>query len=261
MSSITTSEKDELLRLVREAGTTLLSYRALRDRNPVELGIVSKADGSSVTAADLASNTILTDGISRIFPSDSIHSEEAEAPRGTLERERVWIIDPLDGTKAFIEGRDDFSVLVGLCVRGEAEAGLMFFPALKRLVTAYRGEGAWEDGRRLQVSAVSDPSAGSLYLRNLNHADSRALPPGMDSGRAFLAVASGEICGAVLRVVTHREWDLAAPAAVLREAGARITDERGDPITFDRPLNRYRFVIASNGACHDSLLEIARRDG
>ena len=80
----------------------------------------------------------------------------------------------------------------------------------------------------------------------------------MDSGCAFLSVGRAEFDGLVLKIVNHREWDLAAPWVVITESGGTISDEFGHPITFNNPTMPYRYFVASNGKIHGQLLELIR---
>ena len=80
----------------------------------------------------------------------------------------------------------------------------------------------------------------------------------MDSGCAFLSVGRADFDGLVLKIVTHREWDLAAPAVVITESGGMVTDEHGRPITFNNTSMAYDYFVASNGLIHDRLLELIR---
>ncbi len=240
---------------VREAGAFLLSKWPSNARGGNELGISQKADGSLVSAADMGSNEILISALSTLFPRELVISEEVESnPNEVRAASRAWIIDPLDGTKAFLEGRDDFSILVGLTVDKRAQAGLMYFPARDRMYRSERGRGAFVDGRPLAVSRSASLRAGRIYARNCSLKDRTLESPFMDSGCAFAQVATGELDGVVLRMKTHREWDIAAPMSVMLEAGATITDEHGNPIPIGVGEISFEYFVVSNGLLHEALL-------
>jgi len=240
---------------VREAGEFLLSKWPGGQEERRDLSVRAKADGSLVSAADMGSNEILITAISRLFPADLVISEEVESdPQVVRAAVRAWIVDPLDGTKAFLEGRDDFSVLVGLAVEKAPYAGIMCFPARGQMFRAHRGHGAFRDGQPLRVSSSRFPRAGKVYARNCSLKDRELESPFMDSGCAFSMVASGELDGVVLRMTTHREWDLAAPMSVMLEAGATITDERGAPVAIGVGDITFQYLVASNGLVHEALL-------
>lgn len=254
---------------IREAGDILMKYWPGKNRTPGNpgdtgaLGIQQKKDGSFVTDADFASNELLIKTITRLFPEDSILSEEVTPDPAIHDVKRVWIIDPLDGTKSFMDGNDDFSILVALVVDHIPELGFMYFPARDHMAIAKRGHGAYLNGRRLAASTSAEPRPESIYLRHCKAAPSCGIGPAvyprwMDSGCAFLSVGRADFDGLVLKIVTHREWDLAAPAVVITESGGMVTDEHGRPITFNNTSMAYDYFVASNGLIHDRLLELIR---
>jgi 3'-phosphoadenosine 5'-phosphosulfate (PAPS) 3'-phosphatase len=251
------NEINGLIDFVRLAGDVLLSYWPSDTASHEALHVEIKGDGSPVSEADLRSNAILLEGVASLFPNDAVLSEECPIEVAKLRSNtRVWIIDPLDGTKSFIAGRDDFSVLVGLAEGFEPTIGIMYFPARGVLAVAHRGEGAYVGEQRLEVSKALQCSPGRVYIRNFESKRPELASEPMDSGLALLKVATGELDGAVIRMTTHREWDLAAPAAIIEGAGGRLTDERGKSLKFGTGELSCLFVIASNGDVHDELLEL-----
>jgi myo-inositol-1(or 4)-monophosphatase len=168
----------------------------------------------------------------------------------------VWIIDPLDGTSAFLEGRDDFSVLVGLSVDQRPAAGLLFLPARNQLLSAEAGKGAFLNGSPIRVSDAIEPRPSHVYVRRFSSKAPELESPMMDSGLALAKVACGELDGAMIKMTTHREWDIAAPMAILREAGATVTDEHGLEIPLGTGGINFEYFVASNGRVHQSLLKI-----
>jgi fructose-1,6-bisphosphatase/inositol monophosphatase family enzyme len=245
---------EELLDAVKKAGDLLLSMWPGNPDAQQALRVQEKSDGTLVSQADFASNQILIGAITRLFPGDEILSEESPVdPVKLSQSKRVWIIDPLDGTSSFVHGRDDFSVLVGLAEVGVPILGIMFFPALAKRVVSLPGVCAHMNGARLSVSNTQELQPGRIYIRNFTCAQPELACPMMDSGLALLKVASGELDGAIIRMTTHREWDLAAPAAVLFSAGGVISDETGRPIKFGSGITNFQYVIASNGVIHEQL--------
>lgn len=256
-----TSSKDmsflQLMSSVREAGTLLLSMWPGRQGQETHLSVTQKGDGSLVSAADMASNDLLTKAIRSLYPSDFIFSEEiASDPATVFAAKRAWIIDPLDGTSAFLEGRDDFSVLVGLSVDHRAAAGLLFLPARNQMLSAEVGKGAFRNDTPIRVSDATEPRPSHVYVRRFSSKAPELEAPMMDSGLALAKVACGELDGAVIKMTTHREWDIAAPMAILHEAGATVTDERGREIPLGMGGINFQYFVASNGHIHQSLLTI-----
>lgn len=247
----------QLMSSVREAGVLLLSMWPGRKGDAEHLSVTQKIDGSLVSAADMASNELLTKALRCLYPDDLIFSEEvASDPATVYASGRTWIIDPLDGTSAFLEGRDDFSVLVGLSVDHVADAGIMFLPARDQMIVAKRGEGAFRNGASISVSQHTKARDLHVYVRRFTSTAPHLESPMMDSGLALAKVACGELDGAIIKMTTHREWDIAAPMAVLREAGAVVTDERGREIPLGTGTIEFQYFVASNGYTHSELLSL-----
>lgn len=207
-----------------------------------------KEGGSPVTAADHASNDAVLATLRRTFPDDAILSEESRPPLESATRRRLWVIDPLDGTKEFLAGLDEFAVMVALAVDGRPEVAAICMPRSGRLYSARAGAGAWMAerggaGRRLS-SAPADPNAIRV-VHSRSHAD-----PVLDRLRERLPVTESDPCGSVgvkcIRVAEGRsdlyvhpvpylkEWDTCAPELVLREAGGEVTDCLGRPLTYGK---------------------------
>src|SRR5690606_19636336 len=129
------------------------------------LTIHKKQDGSLVTDADYASNELICTRIRSLFPGDGILSEEEPRDPQLANRERVWIIDPLDGTQSFIDGNDDFGVLLALAEKRELQLGIIHLPALGQLAVAAKGRGTVLNGTSLRVSASERIRSQGLYVR------------------------------------------------------------------------------------------------
>lgn len=240
----------ELEGLVREAGNTLLDlWPGSPGAAPLE--IHEKPDGTKVTNADLLINEFLVSRVRSLAPSFGLISEEGTIQASEYRKEYCVIMDPLDGTHAFIDGRKDFSILVGITQHAVPVAGLMYFPALQTLATALVGNFAAIDGVAPRLSAAANLGPARVSLRKCPETkDFRVLQEPLDSGFALLELARGNLDAVVIRMLTHREWDLAAPMAVLAQIGAHVTDEHGNRLTFDSPGISFDYFIASNGPCH-----------
>ncbi len=248
----------KLLATIEEAGALLLSLWPGRTGAAHDnLGVTSKADGTLVSEADMRSNQLILGAIRELFPDDAILSEEVAPDVEALRHaKRTWVVDPLDGTSSFLHGRDDFSILVALAEHHTPTIGIMRFPARNLLVLGLRGAGATCNGAPLRVSSHARARQGCVYIRNFEANRSELACPMMDSGLALLKVASGELDGAIIRMTTHREWDLAAPMAVLLEAGGRVTDQTGVEIRCGTGILDFSYCIASNGLIHQELQDL-----
>jgi len=245
---------EALVSIVQQAGGTLLGYWPGRAERNLEAQVVIKSDGSPVSSADIESNEILSSGIARLFPDDLIFSEESPVDLERLRTSsRTWIVDPLDGTAAFLAGRDDFAVLVALCESQRPNLGIMFFPARGELITAQLGVGAVSNGKPLRVSSIQGIRPGHVYIRNFDCLKPELQCASMDSSLALLKVANGDLDGAVIRMTTHREWDIAAPIVAITEAGGRVSDEQGRPIACGVGELSFRYFVASNGLNHEEV--------
>jgi myo-inositol-1(or 4)-monophosphatase len=216
--------------------------------------VQQKHDGSLVSTADVASNELLTKRLLALFPGEVIFSEEVELrPESIVAARRVWIIDPLDGTSAFLEGRDDFSILVSRCESNRSTVGILFLPARNIMALASKDGGATANGVPLRVSRAVTGRKGSVYVRNFEQLHTDLASPMMDSGLALYKVAAGELDGALIRMKTHREWDIAAPIRLIEEAGGRVTDEHGNAIPLGVGKIEFSCLVASNGIVHEEL--------
>ncbi len=259
-------------RLAREAGIAIERVRL------AGFDALSKRDRTPVTEADLASDRILTEGLTAAFPADGLLSEESGYGPGTSGR--TWILDPLDGTEGFIEGAAGYAVHVGLHQHGRAVAGVVYEPHSDRLYHAALGSGAWlEEGstppRRLRVSDRTELDQMPMVTSSSLPADTRrdlldAI--GLANGGTVRSV--GAKIGAIVRheadiyVSAHpiSYWDSCAPLVVLLEAGGRLTLADGRDLRF--PLGSEAMArvsrgdfqhagpfLASNATRHEELLE------
>jgi len=229
-----------------------------------------KSDGSYVTEADFGANDIIVNALREAYPDHGILSEELPVPKNVSKFDSLWILDPIDGTHAYMDGKDEYSILLALCTAGGSrpcdsstvEYGIMSFPARDEFVTAFRGQGAFMNGNRLQVSSVESLRSKSVYTRHFdfshdNYSERLVVEEKqLNSGIALLLLCNGHLDGIILKIKNHREWDLAAPAVVLEESGGVMTDEFGKPVEFNRGKMTCEYVVASNGKTHGELLEM-----
>lgn len=190
-----------------------------------------KSAGEVVTAADLAAEALLTAGLHDLTPGVPVLGEEAASVDpsllGLLVRPGpVWVVDPLDGTAAYVAGSPDHAVLVALVEDGATTAAVVHQPAHRRTWTAVRGGGAWRDGRRLRVRPAADPPRAAV-LRRFLPPDVRARvdgalgeepPPSTCAGVLYPQLAEGELD--LLLFWRTLPWDHAAGVLLATEAGA-----------------------------------------
>lgn len=227
-----------------------------------------KEDDSPVTAADLASNQILLETLREAFPDDTILSEEANDDPFRVGDPRVWIIDPLDGTRDFIAGTGDFAVLVGLAVDGQPVVGAVHRPVNRTTWYATSGGGAFEvteaGEKRLRVSTRSELAEMKVGVTRLAMHDNlqKALDAnGMAANTQqigacikMMALARGDIDVSLCLHGREKEWDTCAPEIIVREAGGVVTDIDGKPFRYNKPdVVHRRGILMTNGRAHQRL--------
>lgn len=228
-----------------------------------------KSDGSPVTDADLEANQILLEELRATFPDDAILSEEGGSSDDRLDKSRVWIIDPLDGTRDFVRRSGDFSVHVGLAIDGAAVVGAVYQPVTGRTFSAAAGGGAFCDDAPIAVSTADQ--LDDFRLATTRFAPATKLTSFIEdvwsprviervgASVKMMSVASSELEVALWLTDREMEWDTCAPDVIIREAGGAITDLDGQPFRYNRPDPKHlRGVLVSNGRRHAELLELAR---
>lgn len=249
--------------LVRQAG--VLVGRLYQE----EAQVSWKGIDDPVTAADRAVNELLVDGLESLFPEDGILAEESADDLSRLEHQRVWMIDPLDGTKEFIGRIPEFSIMVGLSIDGTPALGLVYQPVTDLLYRGIPGQLAEliQDGnvRPLAVSTVADPTRMSLVASRSHRdplVDAVCQHLGIEKERpsGSVGLKVGLLATAACDLYIHpapglKEWDTCAPDAILHAAGGAMSDAWGDSLRYNKPDVRQRHgLVASNGRVHDRIV-------
>ena len=251
--------------LVRQAGDIVRQYHDLPD------DIEYKGVNDPVTAADKAVNEFLVSALVQAFPADGILAEESKDDLNRLQQERIWCIDPLDGTKEFIARNGEFSIMVGLAIAGVATLGVVYQPILDFMYSGILDQGAWfttAAGRTpLAVSEIDNPAEMRLVVSR-SHRN-----PLTDSIKASLGISqeriSGSVglkCGLIARSESdlylhpapgHKEWDLCAPEAILVGAGGKVSDCWGRPLRYNKAdVHNHGGLVASNGRAHSRIISL-----
>lgn len=263
-------ELETAIFLSRKAGAAILEfygedYKVL-EKNP------DQKTSEPVTIADQTSSKIIVSGLADAFPNDGILSEEEFDNKERLEKQRVWIIDPLDGTKGFINKNGDFAVQIGLAENGVAVLGVVFLPAENTLYFAIQDKGAWEikneeTPNRLHVSDMSDFTGMTMASSRNHHSPqtSRIVEKfGLkkevkkDSVGVKVGLIAKQICDIYIHPSIHtKHWDTCAPEIILREAGGKMTDLSGAKMIYNTPdVRNLGGILASNGVSHDLAVEL-----
>ncbi|HET8657244.1 MAG TPA: 3'(2'),5'-bisphosphate nucleotidase CysQ [Longimicrobiaceae bacterium] len=242
------SDLDVAVAAARAAGEVVLHhFRAGVD-------VRYKSPTQPVTVADLAANDLLHRILTAARPEYGWLSEESADSAERLDRSRVWVIDPIDGTNSFVEGLPEFVVSVGLVEGGRPVAAALLNPATGELFQASRGAGAFLDGRRIHVAG---PARGRRPRLVVSRAELAAgefaafadrweiLPLGSTAYR-MLKVADGAFDAFFSRKRKH-EWDVCAAALVVEEAGGTVSQLDGTTLHFNQTDPVFRGIVAAGG--------------
>lgn len=225
------------------------------------LSIHTKSDHSPVTTADLAVDRLIHEAVARHFPDDGWLSEEQPDDRERLRKKRTWIVDPIDGTRAFIKNVPEFCISVALVENGLPIIAAILNPSTDELFTAMRGRGARFNGETggSSQSALLDDSPLVLVnpwelrqgrFHSLSHR-ARCRPVG-SIAYALANVAAGRAAAAVM-LDGGNEWDVAAGVLLTEESGGITTDARGKCLRFNQPDPRLQGTIATGLGVPDTL--------
>lgn len=238
---------------VREAGKLALS----KFRSDVRTW--NKANASPVTEADLAVDMFLRERLTGIDPAFGWLSEETVDVPERLLKDRVWIVDPIDGTRSFIAGREDWAICAALVERGRPIAACVELPATGESFAAVKGGGATKNGRSIRVSAAAELAAASIARPAKLNPAVAAVGNRVQIERIhsiavrFSRVASGEI-DAALAAGNANDWDLAAADLLVHEAGGRMTDAAGRVPVYNLATHIHGALIAAGRDLHPRLI-------
>ncbi|MEO5731102.1 MAG: 3'(2'),5'-bisphosphate nucleotidase CysQ [Byssovorax sp.] len=264
-------ELDVALATARRASALILEIYA------TPFTVELKGPDDPVTRADREANTLICEALAAAFPGDAIVAEESapETPAETsalVLRERVWFVDPIDGTREFADRNGEFAVMIGLAIKGRAALGVVLMPTLgQALAGIVGGEAFCEDAsgarRPLRVTTVQDPREATMMVSRSHRP--RIVEPVIERLGIHKTVSCGSVGVKVARIAlgeadlyVHggrgaKRWDSCAPEAILLAAGGRFTDIEGELIDYAAAdLMLDNGLVASNGALHDTVLAV-----
>jgi myo-inositol-1(or 4)-monophosphatase len=257
LSVVKRSDSERLAAAVKDAGAVAMRFF----RGPLKSWTKGPGD-SPVTEADIASNDLLRERL--VKPGDGWLSEESENDPARIGARRVWVIDPIDGTRAYMAGREDWSVSAALVIEGRPVVAALYAPVTEELFLATVGGGATRNGAPIMASGgatlagarvggpkrmlerigqdgtgiVAMPRIHSLALRLARVADN-----GLDA-----AIAGGN----------GHDWDLAAADLLVHEAGGVMTALNGETLSYNRPEPVHGVLIAAGRGRHAALADLVR---
>ena len=254
-------------KLALEAGAILM------DNYHRTLSVDWKAPGDPVTAADREASELIVTHLAREFPQHAILSEEEPDNLSRLTQTHVWMIDPMDGTREFIEHRGEFAVQIGFVIDGTPVLGVVYQPTAGKLYYAAQDVGAFMEtnGRVTPLHVSKEDTASHLTMAvSRSHRSAR-----VDAIREQLRIKNviqmgsvglkvGAVCEGLAHLYIHTGsrthlWDTCGPEAILRQAGGRMTDVSNEPLRYGaRELQNPNGLIASNGVVHDRAVQITQ---
>ncbi|HAH65773.1 MAG TPA: 3'(2'),5'-bisphosphate nucleotidase CysQ [Rhizobiales bacterium] len=240
----------------REAGDLALTYF----RRQIE--VKRKPDGSEVSEADFAVDTALKLDLIGKRPGYGWLSEETLDDPERLERRLVWMVDPIDGTNAFLRHVPEWTVSAALVEEGQPVIGVVFNPATKEFFHAMRGRGAFLNDQPIRTSGIRTLdgarliASGGLFKKKIWKEPWPEVKTRWVNSVAYrLALVACGQADATISLSAKCEWDLAAAAIIVEEAGGVITDHHGEAHLYNRASPRFPSLVASGKALHPLLIE------
>ena len=221
-----------------------------------------KADGSPVCEVDLAVDALLRQRLSVLLPEAGWLSEETADSPERLDREHVWVVDPIDGTRDYVRGRRGWCVSVALVEAGCPVIGVLDAPARGERWRATAGAGAWLGNRRVHASTHATLAGARVPTDVLPRADRDLMIAVAKPNSIALRVAM-VAAGAADLVATTRwgnEWDVAAAVLLADEAGALASDAAGMPLGFNQPRPQALGLLVASPAVHAAMLARSGED-
>ncbi|MFO0969887.1 MAG: 3'(2'),5'-bisphosphate nucleotidase CysQ [Gemmataceae bacterium] len=271
MNSLSNDMNDHDLTIALEAVEKAGAY--LREAYE-RFEVIPDAPATISTEADRQSQEIILGRLSRAFPGDAFAAEEATAFMKDARRsgERLWIVDPIDGTRGFARKNGEFSVMVGLVEKGEIRVGVVHQPAVGRWTYATRGGGCWRrDVGMAKAEACRVTCVSTLAEATLTQSRSRepgrrsrwaeALQPARivesySAGIKLALVARGEADIYLNTYEAFSDWDICAGHILVTEAGGKVTGAKGQTIVYGGLGARQEHgLLATNGKLHEAALK------
>jgi 3'(2'), 5'-bisphosphate nucleotidase len=258
-------ELDVALEAVTEAGKAILEIYGKKYETSI------KSDDSPITEADLESNEVIKRILSKT--DHQILSEEDKDDQSRLFQDKIWIVDPLDGTSDFIDKTGEFTVMIALVKNKKPILGVIGWPTEKTIFAAQEGKGAFRFSenkwRKISVTKTSELSkcraVGSrhhlsdkekMFIEKLGIKDFTSIGSSLKVGK----ISSGEAEAYITTTNKMKEWDSAASYCIISEAGGKMTDMLGNDITYNNKIvNHQNGILVTNGLIHNNILEEFRK--
>lgn len=251
-------DRSRLEAIVRKAGEIALSDWP---GDGHALDVWEKTPGNPVSAADLAVDEFLKAELRELLPSAGWLSEETDDASARLDGDLVWLVDPIDGTRDFIRGRDGWAVSVALVNTSRPLMGYLYAPSRRRddggeFWYGEAGKGSWCNGRRLCASQRDTLPGARVPAWKLSEEDADLqMVPQPNSIALRMAMVADDAADLVATLRWGFEWDIAAAGLIAREAGAAVTDALGNPLNFNKADPRAFGVLVTAPSIHAAAVE------
>lgn len=245
---------------VREAGSLAMEYFCQSPRSEL------KSDGTSVSEADIAVDRVLREQLLALDESYGWLSEESEDDRSRLEKSRVWIVDPIDGTRAFLKDKPEWTISAALVENGKPLLAAVYNPAKQEFFHALRGGGAYLNDKRLLVPDPVKLEKSRLAASATMFRPGRWDTPWPDIETVWvnsiayrMALVAAGICDGTVSLSRKSDWDIAAAHLLVEEAGGAVSTHDGTALTYNRVSTRHSSIVAAGPALHSALIERTSR--
>ena len=257
-----TQEKDRAIEAARAAGAIIRSFYS----TSYTVDYKDQRKDSPVTIADRDANQKIHDILYAAFPQYGWLSEETVDSPDRLSRQRVWLVDPLDGTKEFIDKVPEFGVSIALTENGQPVVGVVYNPIPDQLFWAVRGQGTWYQEKRLRVTATDRLSTATILASRSetkrgewkNFSSQFTTRPTGSAAYKLALLARGD-ADATFTLTPKNEWDICAGVLLVEEAGGQVSHLDGRPVVFNQPKTLLQGLIASNRQLHSQLLRLVAK--
>jgi myo-inositol-1(or 4)-monophosphatase len=244
---------ETLASIAEEAG------RIAADRAGTDYRQWEKVPGHPVCEVDLAVDAFLRERLGALDPEAGWLSEETLDDSDRIERRRLWVVDPIDGTRDYLRGRPGWCVSVALVEDRVPVLGVLSAPLRGELWTAERGRGSWRNGTALRVSPRAELAGARVPADTLPRVDRDLVPVAKPNSIALriAMVAAGE-ADLLATLRWGFEWDIAAAALIAEEAGATVTGALGQPLAFNTASGEAFGVLVATPGIHAAAVERLR---
>ena len=222
-----------------------------------------KEDGSLISKVDIEINNLLGRILKKSNPNFGWLSEESEDDKSRLEKEITFVVDPLDGTKAFLEGKKEFSISIALVKNGEPISGIVYSPSTKEIFESEKNKGSLKNKKRMHISKFDQLNGCKMvaFKPMFSHPSWKNPWPKMSiENRNSVAyrmalVASGEF-DAMMALNSKNDWDIAAGDLLITEAGGYVSQHNAKKLKYNNVSTKKPSVIGSNKKIYDEILAL-----